>query len=256
VSVETAGSSSVTKAEAELTAITREAAKQIEEEMKAAKRKKAMEAEMTEGIFGEEELEADIPAEPPVKPIFSMSTKDLLVLATTSGGIGVILSGAAIFLSQFSDLIPFEWVYEELEAFVRFGVVIIALFVFLAFFFVWLLSVGMTLLSYYGFQVVLEKEEDIVITRGLLEKKRITVPLKRVQNVTIGENPFRQLVGYATVIIHSAGGVGESAKINLFPLVKRKRVIEPLQELVPEMDFSEPTEKLSVQGRYFYYRLG
>ena len=35
----------------------------------------------------------------------------------------------------------------------------------------------MTFLAYYGFAVTLDSE-DIVITRGLLEKKRMTVPLK------------------------------------------------------------------------------
>ena len=66
--------------------------------------------------------------------------------------------------------------------------------------------------------------EDIIITRGLLEKKRMTVPLNRVQSVRIIENPFRQLFGYAAVVIDSAGGGGaEGAKINLFPLVKKSR---------------------------------
>ena len=65
-------------------------------------------------------------------------------------------------------------------------------------------------------------KEDIVITRGLIEKKRATVPLNRVQSVRIIENPFRQLFGYANVVIDNAGGgLGESAKINLFPLVKK-----------------------------------
>ena len=57
----------------------------------------------------------------------------------------------------------------------------------------------------------------------LLEKKRTTVPLNRVQGVRIIENPFRKLFGYAAVAIDNAGGgMGEGAKINLFPLVKKR----------------------------------
>ena len=37
-----------------------------------------------------------------------MTGKDLLILATTSGGIGLILSGVLIFLAQFADVLPIE----------------------------------------------------------------------------------------------------------------------------------------------------
>ena len=108
VKVETAGNTSALKSEAELTAITKEAASRIEAEMAASKRRKTAvsidEGELMEVI--QEEVE------PLSKPIFTMSKKDLLILATTSGGIGLILSGALIFLLQFSEFIPFETMYE------------------------------------------------------------------------------------------------------------------------------------------------
>ncbi|WP_336824407.1 MULTISPECIES: PH domain-containing protein [Sporosarcina] len=260
VKVETAGSSSLKKAEGELTAITKEAANRIEYEMQAAKKRKK------EAVNGVNELETKeimdaMPVEEvideviPSKKIFSMTNKDLLLLATTSGGIGVILSGVAIFLSQFGDILPYEWMFEEISAFIKFGILIVGIVVFLALLFVWLLSVGMTYLSHYGFTVSLEKE-DIVITRGLLEKKRVTVPLKRVQSVSVNENPLRQLFGYANVVLHSAGGgVGDSSKINLFPLVKKNRLKEPLQEIFPELNLEEPNYKLTSRGRHFYYRI-
>ena len=70
------------------------------------------------------------------------------------------------FLSQFAEIIPFEWMYEEISGFIKFGLLIVAIAVFLGFVVVWGISVAMTFLSYYGFTVSLEKE-DIVITRGL-----------------------------------------------------------------------------------------
>ncbi|WP_432361688.1 PH domain-containing protein [Sporosarcina sp. UB5] len=184
-----------------------------------------------------------------------MTTKDLLVLATTSGGVGVILSGAAIFLSQFGDLLPFEWMFEEISAFIKFGLLIVAVAVFLGLLGVWLLSVAMTFLSHFNFTVELD-EEDIVITRGLLEKKKVTVPLRRIQSVVVVENPFRKLFGYASVAIHSAGGsVGQSSKINLFPIVKRGRVESYLGDIFPELHLEEPTKKLTAKGRPYYYRI-
>lgn len=251
VKVETAGSSSVKKSEAELTAITKDAAERIEMEIARAKnRRKAIpfeEGAVVEGLHVENEAH--------VKSIFTLSVKDLLLLATTSGGIGVILSGAAIFLSQFSDMIPYQWMYEEVSGFIKYGLVIVVIVVFLGFVAVWGLSVAMTFFQYYGFSVALD-ERDIVITRGLLEKKRMTVPLNRVQSVRIIENPVRQFFGYAAVVIDSAGGGGaEGAKINLFPLVKKATITRSLQEIFPDLVLAEPTHKLPTSGKRFYYRI-
>ena len=250
VKVETAGSSSAKKSEAELTAITKDAAKRIEMEIAEAKNRRKdvpiEEGELTEEPHIEEAQE---------RSIFTLSAKDLLILATTSGGIGVILSGAAIFLSQFSEMIPFEWMYEEVSGFIKFGFMIVAIVVFLGFVAVWGLSVAMTFFSYYSFSVALDGQ-DIIITRGLLEKKRMTVPLNRVQSVRIVENPLRQLFGYAAVVIDSAGGGGaEGAKINLFPLVKKANVNGSLKEIFPDLILAEPTNKLPARGKHFYYRI-
>lgn len=254
VKVETAGSSTAKQAEGELTAITKEAAKRVEIEMAEAKKRQrempAMEGEAADIPTGIPEVE-----ETKFRKIFTMTTKDLLVLATTSGGVGVILSGAAIFLSQFGDLIPYEWMFDEISAFIKFGVLIVAISVFLGLLGVWILSVGMTLLSHYNFTVEMG-EEDIVITRGLLEKKKVTVPLKRVQSVVVVENPFRKLFGYSSIAIHSAGGgIGQSSKINLFPIVKRGLVESYLEDIFPDLNLEEPTKKLTAKGRPFYYRI-
>lgn len=252
VKVETAGSSSNLQSEAELTAVTREQAKQIELEIANAKKQKIAQQNEENGLL---EQQDEIEETPLARKLYEMSTKDLLLLATTSGGIGVILSGAAIFLTQFSDIIPFEWLFNEFAQFMKIGFLVITILSLIGLLGVWLLSVAMTYLAYYGFTVALEKEEDLIITRGLLEKKRITVPLKRIQSISIVENPLRKLFGYATVVIHSAGGAGDSARINLFPLVKKKRVFEPLQDIFKEINFEEPANLLPKRGRHFYYRI-
>ena len=258
VKIETAGSASGKDAEAELTAITKEAAEQIEHEIQQAKKIKVMgpverEADSSEWQLLQQPVDEAESVQRPARVIFSMTTKDLLMLATTSGGIGVILSGAIVFLSQIEEIIPYEWLFGELESFIRIGVFVIAILVVLGFIGVWLLSVAMTFLANYDFKVFREKD-DLVITRGLLEKERVTVPLKRVQNITITENPLRQLFGYGSVIINSAGGIGESSRIKLIPLAKRHKIIEPLQELFPDIDFGAPVQKIGKRGKRFYYR--
>lgn len=249
VMVETAGSKNG-KPEAELTAITKPAAQQIEEEMKRAKQQDG-------STTGEMESEVVV-ISPPAKLIHKMSTKDLLLLATTSNGIGVVLAGIIAVVSQFADLIPFEEIYDEMAHLVKFGVLFIALIVIMSLIIAWLISVAMTFLSYYDFTVT-EEEERLVITRGLLEKKRITIPLNRVQAVKIVENPFRQILGLATVVVESAGGGfgnEKDKKIVLFPLISKKDALKPLSELFPTFDFSYTMQIHSPEkARPFFYRL-
>ncbi|UZM99234.1 PH domain-containing protein [Lysinibacillus sp. MHQ-1] len=69
----------------------------------------------------------------------------------------------------------------------------------------WVVSVLITLINYFDYTVRIE-EDKLIITKGLLEKKRITLPLNRIQAIRIVENPLRQLTGFATVVVESAGG--------------------------------------------------
>lgn len=248
VKVETAGSGKIGESEAELTAISKEDADRIESKMEEAKRGARPE--------GEPEAQEQVPAKKSVKVLYRMTLKELVVLATTSGGIGVVLSAVAVFLSQFSDLIPYEAIYEEVMLFLRFGYLIVALSVFLVLVIAWVISVFLTIFANYQFTIQTD-EDNIYITRGLLEKKKISVPFKRVQGIKISENPLRELFGYATVTVESAGGsIGDKdEKIRLFPLAKRSVILPVLAELFPEMQWEPQMIGAPKRSRRFFYRL-
>lgn len=250
VMVETAGSTNG-KPEVVLTAITKEAANQIESITQKVKQKSTDESQLEEeGLVIEEE------ALPSSRVIHRMSAKDLVILATTSNSIGVVLAGVAAVLSQFSEFIPYDRIYEEVSSFIKFGVVIVSLTVFVAFFFAWLISVCITFINYYDFTVV-EENDRLIITRGLLEKKRITIPLNRIQAIKIVENPLRQLFGFASVVVESAsGGFGENdKKITLFPLISKKVLYKPLQDLFPHYNWELSLTKPPKKARSFFYRI-
>ena len=122
VKVETAGSSNPRESEAELTAILKEEAIELEEMIYREKKGH----NVTEDLSGEtnETLKDEA-------PFFKLSSKDIWVLATTSGGIGVIISGVFVFLSQFNEFIPYEAVYDELAVFVKSGVFVVSVMAFL-----------------------------------------------------------------------------------------------------------------------------
>ena len=251
VKVETAGGQGE-GAEAELTAIPRTDAERIEEVIQEAKDlKRPIPQQPAEA--GPEVLEK----EGARREVYRIAPKELLVLAATSGGIGVILSGMAVFLSQFSELIPYEAVYSEVMVFLRFGVLIVALTVFISLLAIWFISLILTVISNYRF-TVLANDENIIITRGLLEKKRITMPFKRIQAVRVTENPLRELFGYATVTVESAGGSaleGGGEKIRLLPLVKKRDMLPVLRELFPDTEWMPELTKAPPRSVHFYYRL-
>lgn len=248
VQVETAGSKSG-KPEAELTAVTRAAADDVEIQMKKAKQKTPFESELMEIV--EEE-------EPPSTILHKMKVPELLLLASTSSGIGVVLAGVFAVFSQFAEFIPFDAIYDEVAFLMEYSFIAAMILIALALMVAWIISVGITFLNYYNFTVS-KQQNRLIITRGLIEKKRVTIPLNRVQAIKLVENPFQQMLGLASIAVESAGGgfSGEAdKKIILFPLIAKKEALKPLAELFPEYDFHlveaiQPPKK----ALPFFYRI-
>ncbi|THE10206.1 hypothetical protein E1I69_19705 [Bacillus timonensis] len=216
--VETAGGGM--QAEAVLTAIKEDEANQLREILSRSK------------THQEDEIETQH-----TRVTYQITSKELLVLASTSGGIGIVISGVLAFLSQFAEYLPFEKLYNTIEKYVSLSIliyiiVLIALFLLIA----WFVGILIMTLRYANFTVV-KREDELFITRGLIEKKQTTIPLTRIQAIRIGENLIRQPFGYATVYIESAGGSlnkGEDFSTVLFPLVKKSAINDLLQHFVPD----------------------
>lgn len=250
VIVETAGNTDG-KPEVVLTAIRKEAADHIEQETRKGK------GELAKQLTIEDPNTVDVDSDiEPSRIIHKMTSKDLVILATTSNSIGVVLAGVAAVLSQFSEFIPYKLIYEEIATFIKYGIVIVSFAVFSAFFLAWLVSIIITFINYYDFTLI-EENNRLIITRGLLEKKRITIPLNRIQAIKIVENPFRQMFGLAAVVVESAsGGFGEKEKkITLFPLISKKELLSPLQHLFPQMKWEQTFTQPPKKSKPFFYRI-
>jgi putative membrane protein len=100
--------------------------------------------------------------------------------------------------------------------------------------FAWLLSFFSTLFSYGNFTLYV-KEKELIITRGIFEKKRVTVPFNRIQAVHVAQGMIRQPLGYASVHIESAGYGDESGtgSIVLFPLIRKEKILPFLNDVLP-----------------------
>jgi putative membrane protein len=210
VQIETAGGNGAREAEAVLSAISKEEAQQVQEYAASVEGNRTIEVK-------------DIPE---AYPIYKISNGQLLILSLTSGGVGVVISAVLALLSQVDDLIPFRKLASVFEKWDASSLVLIAIIVFFGFFLAWVLALMGTMLKYANF-TVLKKDNDLVITQGLLERRQITIPLKRIQAIRISENILRQTLGLATVYVESAGGSSanqEGSKVTLLPIVKLNQI--------------------------------
>ncbi|MBD1382153.1 PH domain-containing protein [Metabacillus arenae] len=224
--VETAGGAH--EAEIVLGAIRKDEADKIREHIN--ERKQLLKTVQTH----EEDVQKEmINTEPDLT--YKMTKKELIIAASTSSGIGVILSAGAALFSQVDDIIPYEKIFDQFASFISASVTVYAILVAVGLLLAWVLSIAGMMLKYASFTVI-KKDEEIVISRGLLEKNQVTVPIKRIQAIKIKENPIRQMLGFVTVHLVSAGGGSKDKDVStlLFPVVKKTKATDLIKQFLPE----------------------
>lgn len=238
--IETAGSGM--EAEASLTAIKKQEAERIQQEISKYKQL----SKLLVGESDKDEVTTD-------QPTYKMTAKDLLVAASTSSGIGVIISAVAAFVSQFDEFIPYDQIIDRFDFLTNASITLYAILIFIAFFIAWILSIIGVLLKYAYFTVI-KGEEELKISRGIFEKRQITIPTKRIQAIQIVQNPLRQLLGYATIYIESAGGNSgdEGLSTILFPVVPKKNVEQLLSEFLPDFKQQNDLHRLPKRSMIRY----
>lgn len=236
--IQTAGASSRAAA---IEAITREKAEKINRLLRHGEIESTNEDE--EGIFTK--------PEPEIKKTITLPNKELLIAASTSGSFGIALSVIGTVFSQVEPILSesdfYEYLYNHLpsQSDTTFYIALIIGFIILA----WLLSFFGTLFNYGNFKLEL-KEKEIVISRGIFEKKRSTVPFNRIQAIHISEGIIRQPLGYASLHLESAAGYGDdkgSGSIVFFPLIQRGKILSFFNEVLPdyqkELDAVKPPSR-------------
>ena len=224
VKFETAGGSAT---EATLNAITVEEARDLQSAV-ASYRRDDRETEPPGGVTDDAEVDGrpttDEATEerterrrPTQQRLYELSTRDLLTLALVSfrpAAPAVILFGvpfaqeyARRFLSETVsalggpatvslELVP---TYSTPELLLT-GVVAVAQFALAA----WILSAAFTITEYYGFQIDYVGD-DLRYRRGLIQEYSGSIPLEKIQTVTVRENLLMRRFGYAALAVETAG---------------------------------------------------
>lgn len=220
--IETAGGSG--EPEAQLLAMSREKAEQLRDWIR-------MQEEAEESVLGEDDHRME---EDKIEYEFKLSKRALIIVASTSGGFGVLFSFIGAFISQIDQFLPdhfFEGVYDALVSSSLLFISILIIFVAIV---AWVVSIISTVLRFGGF--TLKKQQDeLVIERGLLEKRHVTIPLNKVQAVRIEEGILRQPFQLATIQVDIAGDSGQEQEQStvIHPLIRKKKIHTFLHHVVP-----------------------
>lgn len=226
VKIETAGGGA--EPEVNLIAIRRDEAEAIRAELLRKRTIEPLASQPKENEQQEESAQAADYA-------WELRTNRLLTAALTSSGLGLAISAVAALFSQIEQFLP-QSIYEQLFGFLtRSNLLFVLTIAFVIVLIAWCISFIGTVLKYGGFKI--EKYEDeLVISRGLLEQRQLSIYIGRVTAVRIVRNLFRQPFGYAAVYVESAGGGSNDEQLStvLLPIAKEKEILKLFSEILPD----------------------
>ena len=99
--------------------------------------------------------------------------------------------------------------------------------------------------NYYGFRLS-RRSDELHYERGLLQRYSGTIPLEKVQTLSISENAIARRLGYASLAVETAGyAPDESGSESAIPLAERDRVFDLANsvEAFDDVEFERPPKR-------------
>ncbi|WP_163539921.1 PH domain-containing protein [Gracilibacillus sp. YIM 98692] len=227
VHIETAGTD--LGIDAALHAVTMAEGKAIHDRLKYKKE------QGSEDVFNDEKMPAEMYSSQKV------DMTSLLVAGSTSASFGVILGILGLLVTELDSLIPDHYYSQATNWLFSQAVQTLILLAITALIIMWFFGILTTVIQYWKFTIT-RYEKELFMTRGLLEKKQSTIPLKKIQAVGIKESLLRQPLGFCTIYVEVASGAlgkdGDTATL-LFPILRKKHALSFIKELLPEFAFEQ-----------------
>lgn len=165
---------------------------------------------------------------------------ELEMMDSFDGGFGDRVSGRDSLRAFVKGLLGLDWLpgVDSLLGGLALTLTGIAVLVFLF----RLISMGWAVVRLHGFRLTLAGE-DLRTEFGLLTRVVATIPLRRIQTLTIHQGPLHRLFGRASVKVDTAGADGgeESGKTQrewLAPILRREELPRLVGEVLPGMDLA------------------
>jgi putative membrane protein len=229
--VETAGGGGA--AEVDLDVVALAEAQALRSSLLRAKAAAAEGAEAAEAGEGAQAA-AEVPAE---RTLLRLSLGEVMLAGVTGTRAAAVLAVLGP-LSQLTDTFPnlSDWLLrrfdpEAVAPTTPAAVVVLALLAVV----VWLgLAAASSVVTDYGFTLA-RLGGDLVVRRGLLERREAVLPMARLQVVRVDESLLRRALGLASIRIQSAGRAGgedRTANRLAVPILRRSEVNRVLGELL------------------------
>lgn len=221
INLETAGGSST---EASLRYVSFEEAKRLQSEIGRLKR--------DDKTDGSSEVE-------PERELFRVTQKELVLL----GIVGIdlrLLSLVTVVLPVISPSLRNQFADPLLGLAVTAPFAAAAIVVIAA-----LISGVIAVTSYYGFRLARQNDE-LLYERGLLQRLSGTIPLEKVQTLSISENFIARRLGYASLAVETAGyAPTDAGSQSAVPLAERDRVFNLARSIeeFDAVDFERPPKR-------------
>jgi putative membrane protein len=184
-------------------------------------------------------------------PLFALSTRELALVGALSfdprvpGLLFVFLSGSATAIPTVFDVSP----GGPLAA-VGLGAAVLLLVALVS----WGAGAAVAVLNYHGFRLD-RVGDELQYERGLLRRYDGSIPLDKVQTLTVSDNPLKRQFGYASLYIETAGHTpgsdsGSRGSQAAVPLARTERVRNLAREIEPFGDVSLDRPPSRVRRRY------
>lgn len=247
VKIETAGGGN--EPEVSLTAVTKQDAEYLKKQLLISRSEEAV------GEVDNKAIQLSLSTETGLKndTVWKLSNRNLLLAGITSSGVGFVLMAMLALLPQLQEWIPDELITNTFGYLFRSSIIFLIILLIIIVFISWIISIIGTVIKYGNFAIV-KKGDEIEITRGILEKRQLTLSLNRITAIRMVESVLRQPFGLATVYVESAGGGSKDEQLStiLFPIVRKRHLLVQLAEIVPEYVFEQPVEPLPKRARKRY----
>lgn len=234
VQIQTAGG---IKPEAVLTAVSRAEADRLERLLKPGPSGGDTERQIRAvedaplGVSAPDWPQTERSSEAPLRA-YKLPAGRLFLAGLTANNMGVAISILFAVLSQADDLLPNFEIIDFLaessgsRAFLLLAASALGL--------AWIMAVGSSILRFADFTLV-KQGEDLLITRGLLERRKVTLPVRRIQAVRIVQEVLWKPFGLVAVHVVCAGyGSRKGESSLLFPLMPIGEVELFLREICPD----------------------
>lgn len=225
--IETAGGSST---EATLKYVNRGEASRLQDEL--SRRKRGVEAGT------DEEREAT--------ELFALETRELAILGIVSADLRLV-GLLSVILTTFAPQLASQ-INPQYDLASLLGPAIALVIILL----IWVASAVLTAFRYYGFTLQ-RNGDELRYERGLIQRYSGTIPLSKVQTVTIRENVLARHLGYASLVVQTAGyapGQDGSRVESAVPIAERDRLVDLAQSVEPFDDVTFTCPPKRARTRY------